>query len=189
MSINLHCKLNKLMKTIKDILKADNYEQRRRIANNLAISREDKNALIVNQSNGGGGSGNNDITYYKVNLDNVPDGMYSSIRQMVYMFAVEIKAIHGESGYGYSNFTIAPAGYFIQPLDNLKPLAIGVQSYIKLITGSLDDNDNITNENNMVMEGTLKEVIDTLSELATLPFNFFDYLEPITKEEFYSLKN
>ena len=43
------------MKTIKDILKADNYEQRRRIANNLAISKEDKNALIVNKSNEGGG--------------------------------------------------------------------------------------------------------------------------------------
>ena len=46
--------LNKPMKTIKDILKADSYEQRRRIANNLAISRDDKNALITNQSEGGG---------------------------------------------------------------------------------------------------------------------------------------
>lgn len=43
------------MKTIKDILKADSYEQRRRIAKTLAISKEDKNALIVNKSNGGGG--------------------------------------------------------------------------------------------------------------------------------------
>lgn len=55
------------MKTIKDILKADSYEQRRRIANNLAISREDKNALIVNQSNGGGGSSNQKLVYYKNN--------------------------------------------------------------------------------------------------------------------------
>ena len=42
------------MKTIKDILKSDNVEQRRRIAKTLAISKEDKNALIVNESNGGG---------------------------------------------------------------------------------------------------------------------------------------
>lgn len=41
------------MKTIKDILKTDNYEQRRRIANNLTISRDDKNALIANQCGGG----------------------------------------------------------------------------------------------------------------------------------------
>lgn len=52
------------MKTIKDILKADNYEQRRRIANNLAISKEDKNALIVNKSNGGG-DGTSKIHYYR----------------------------------------------------------------------------------------------------------------------------
>lgn len=55
--------LNKPMKTIKDILKADNYEQRRRIANNLAISKEDKNALIVNKSSGGSG-GTSKIHYY-----------------------------------------------------------------------------------------------------------------------------
>lgn len=55
------------MKTIKDILKADSIEQRRRIANNLAISKEDKNALIVNKSNGGGSSNNQNLVYYKNN--------------------------------------------------------------------------------------------------------------------------
>lgn len=53
------------MKTIKDILKADSYEQRRRIANNLAINRDDKNALITNQSEGGGSDINETIYYYK----------------------------------------------------------------------------------------------------------------------------
>lgn len=53
------------MKTIKDILKADSYEQRRRIANNLVISRDDKNALITNQSGGGGSDVNETICYYK----------------------------------------------------------------------------------------------------------------------------
>ena len=42
------------MKTIKDILKTDNIEQRRRISKILAISKEDKNALIANEPNGGG---------------------------------------------------------------------------------------------------------------------------------------
>ena len=46
------------MKTIKDILKTDNIEQRRRIAKNLAISKDDKDALIVNKSGGGGGQWN-----------------------------------------------------------------------------------------------------------------------------------
>lgn len=177
------------MKTIKDILKADNIEQRRRIANNLAISREDKNALIVNQSNGGG-SGNNDITYYKVNLDNAPDDNFHDIKLIACMVAAEMKAIFGESGNGFSNFIIGPAGSSIfQASDNFKPLAIGVPSYIKLITGMLDDNDNIIDKDSMIVEGTLKEVIDTLSEAFRLQINVFDYFEPITKEEFYSLKN
>ena len=148
------------MKTIKDILKTDNIEQRRRIAKNLAISREDKNALITNESSGGGGDSNG-ITYYKVNLDNASD----------------------------DNFSIGPAGYFINNANgNFKPLAIGVLSYIKIVTGMLDDNDNFTDEDIMCFEGTLKEVIDAMAKALGVPFNFFDYLEPITKEEFYNIK-
>lgn len=137
---------------------------------------------------GGGGSGNNDITYYKVNLDNVPDENLYNIRLIACMVAAEMKAIFGESGHGFSNFMIAPAGYFIQPFDNLKPLAIGVQSYIKIITGMLDDNDNIIDKDSMIIEGNLKEVIDAVSEAFRLQINVFDYLEPITKEEFYNIK-
>lgn len=59
------------MKTIKDILKADSYEQRRRIAKNLAISREDKNALITNESNGG--ETDDDLIYYKTTRTQEPN--------------------------------------------------------------------------------------------------------------------
>lgn len=175
------------MKTIKDILKADSYEQRRRIANNLAISREDKNALIVNKSNGGGDDSNG-VTYYKVNLDNTGEN-YPLIRTITCVVSTEMKAIYGEAGQGYSNFLIGPAGSFIYNADgNFQPIAIGVASYIKIVGGILDDNDNITDKNSMIIEGTLKEVIGIMSEAFHLPFSAFDYLEPITEEEFYNIK-
>lgn len=41
------------MKSIKDILKTNSIKQRRKIANTLVITKEDKNALITNKSGGG----------------------------------------------------------------------------------------------------------------------------------------
>ena len=70
------------MKSIKDILKSDSIEQRRRIAKNLAISKEDKNALIVNKSNGWGSDSNGiDIEYYKVTIptDNLVRNVFQSV--------------------------------------------------------------------------------------------------------------
>lgn len=135
-----------------------------------------------------GGGDSNSITYYKVNLDNVDDGNYHYVRLLACMVAAEIKGIFGEEGQGYSNFSIGPAGNLYNNSGNFKPLAIGVASYIKIIYGILDDNDNIIDKDSMCVEGTLKEVVDAMDKALVLSFNLFDYLEPITKEEFYNIK-
>lgn len=143
---------------------------------------------LAGTDNMGGSGDSNGITYYKVNLDNVDDGNYHHMKLLACMVATEMKAIYGEAGQGFSYFSIGPAGGCIYNADgNFKPLAIGVPSYIKIVIGRLDDNDNFTDKDIMILEGTLKEVIDTLSGLESLPFNYFDYLEPITKEEFYNI--
>lgn len=163
----------------------------RKIIDKFDISKEDKNKVLDNlenssQSNGGG----NNITYYKVNLDNASDDNFHMVKILACMVAAEIKAIYGESGYGFSNFLIAPGGYAINNAkDNFKPLAIGVPSYIKIVTGLLDDNDNFTDKDSIILEGTLKEVIDVMDKGFGLSFNLFDYLEPITEEEFYNIKD
>lgn len=164
------------MKTIKDILKADSIEQRRRIANNLAISREDKNALIANESNGGGGNGAN-IEYYKL-ID--PNVINDVIINLVAFSSCFLNCFYGESGSNLHNHSIAN-NILSGKSYNFKVLAI-VFIDIKSI---YDTGDGYP----ITFEGSLQERADYLCEMLGKPkININDYLEPITEEEFYNIK-
>ena len=165
------------MKTIKDILKADSIEQRRRIANNLAISKEDKNALIVNQSSGGGGDSDDvNIEYYKVMGMPTGDEAYNAFLQTIILNSAFIN-------YNQNRTHWIGAGSIIINLDDAftyNILAIGFINK-KLIT--------VENEEVTTTEGTLQERADIFASLMGVPkININDYLEPITEEEFYNIK-
>lgn len=165
------------MKTIKDILKADNYEQRRRIANNLAISREDKNALIVNQSSGWGGDSN--LIYYKPK----PNVEGTDFEEFLPMFANRLNYIFQFSDEKLNHY-VGSGGLIINSCgaSYIKILAIGVPSNIKMI-----HNDGWNPD--ALYEGPFVPTFTSiLKGIFGEEININDYLEPITEEEFYNIK-
>lgn len=164
------------MKTIKDILKSDSIEQRRRIAKTLAISKEDKNALIVNQSNGGGGNGIN-IEYYKLKVNGVDNPIIFST---VYYSSSLLK---------FKDKNTVPTTY-IGPASLAK--IIGESSIDTLAFGFIDKKLIVLEPNdadNIEIQGTLQERADYFATMiGEDKINISDYFEPITEEEFYNIK-
>ena len=157
------------MKTIKDILKSDSIEQRRRIAKNLAISKEDKNALIVNQSNGGGGDSN--LIYYKfknISIDNVGQ----SIEQFSLMLSNVVNFVHKVDGGSTHIFGPGGLAYIAGNRGTINLLAVGVSKYIKTYQ----------------IEGTFDDIINNSLKEYETDANISDYIEVITEEEFYNIK-
>lgn len=157
------------MKTIKDILKTDNVEQRRRIANNLAISKEDKNALITNESNGGGGDSN--LIYYK--FKNIPiDESGQLIEHTSLMMGNEVNFVYRIDGTSRHIFGPGGLAYIAGNRGTINLLAVGVSKYIKIYQ----------------TEGTFEDIINNALKEYEMDANISDYLEPISEEEFYNIK-
>lgn len=163
------------MKTIKDILKSDNIEQRRRIAKTLAISKEDKNALIVNESNGGGGN-SSDIEYYRV--------IRPTDKQVAYLLSMVLLVTSAFINCNQiNNIQWIGPGTVATQMD-------GAHNYNILAIGFINKKAiSIYDEEITILEGTLQERADFfLGSLGAPNINMFDYLEPITEEEFYNIK-
>ena len=163
------------MKSIKDILKTDSIKQRRKIANTLVISKEDKNALITNKSGGGGNDSNGiNIEYYKVNnIDN------TIILQLIEFFSIllSFKAIGSETP------THIGAGSLIRSAGESR-INIFAFAFIDKKILIIEDDGNILLE----LEGSLQERADFLATGTGLDkINIYDYIEPITEEEFYNI--
>ena len=150
------------MKTIKDILKSDSIEQRRRIAKTLAISKEDKNALIVNESNGGCGNGSSRIEYWRIkDFDMGGNEMYfSSIKcydtkNRIRIIGPYIYYLANQNQTMYSN-----------------PIAV---SFVPIATEFGEFKIINSLKDLMSIMGVSEEEFNTL-------------FEPITEEEFYNIK-
>lgn len=88
--------------------------------------------------------------------------------------------IHGESSSNLYNHSIANS-YLIVSSDRCKILAI---AFID-IKSIFDDGGG----NPVIYEGSLQERADYIATMIGIPkINIYDYLEPITKEEFYNIK-
>ncbi len=176
------------MKTIKDILKADNYEQRRRIANNLAISREDKNALIANESNGGGD--NEELVYYKTNRSqvNLQSMQIMAIVPVVKFIATSPDNIDGEeifvpqllllNGYGDGRYL---AGFAISK----KSIYTVFEGLRCLTSGTIEERTNDIINYAITNKLISNEDAPAIKEQMLVPFN--EYCTQCTKEEYESL--
>lgn len=180
------------MKTIKDILKSDSIEQRRRIANNLAINREDKNALIVNESNGGGKS---KICYYRFDSNSVIEELKSLgynddiIIGFMYLYCKHANAyIYNDSGNDIKGV------YYIGYTPHIISADVAHR-----IDGLLVFEDNYSGEYPYIIKGNLytkvnfylKFISKQAPEEAEMIKRVFDiclkYTTEITENEFWSM--
>lgn len=178
------------MKTIKDILKTDNIEQRRRIAKNLAISKDDKDALITNKSSEVGGI-QTEYCYYKVN-----QGFEQSeeLNGMLYRFLNPTNIICHFLGDKYSDKYIEMpfSSYVSNPTYEIKYIKHNPNEYLMYI-GTYSS---------LIVKGDLYEVFDIyiqymIDKMGSIPQEDIDAMKnqmysaitPCTKEEYEDIIN
>lgn len=124
------------------------------------------------------------MIYYKVKDVDYNDDLTITLLASFPMFANEINYATGEKGYDVSNYNIGPGGALINVQDTFKLLAFGCKPYIKIIKGIIKDSTSL-----IKFEGSIEQIINELLAPLGISINIYDYIEEITKEEFYNLNN
>lgn len=148
-------------------------EKLRRELLKAEFSKEDKQkaSKIINNSGG------IQIEYYKLNNVDEKD----LITNLIMILPTIINAVSGESYTRMSQQYIGSNGGILSTNDRHVILGfafINVTSIIKYLDGPA-----------FTLEGTLQERADYLTTIINEDkINIYDYIEPITEEEFYNLK-